>query len=234
MRRAVLLTSLFLELACYRPVSPGGEASVQEVGCTKDTDCKGERICLQRECQAPPASEAPRRPKWQAAPLDANPGEAVSSGESFTPTGGAVASSVYPEAIEQKLLARINDLRVSKKLKPLASDERLLAAARGHSEEMAKLGYFSHSSPTAGRETFTDRLKLAGAAGVGYSGENIAFRESPLDDDAYAEALAAQWFESPMHRANILSPEYNVTGLGLYRAGARVWATQVFADRGGK
>jgi hypothetical protein len=33
--------------------------STEAVGCTKDTDCKGERICENAHCTAPPATPAP-------------------------------------------------------------------------------------------------------------------------------------------------------------------------------
>ena len=39
---------------------------------------------------------------------------------------------------------------------------KVLAAAKGHAKEMSQLGYFSHFSPTPGRRTPFDRMKLAG------------------------------------------------------------------------
>lgn len=226
MKQAIwLLLGVWLA-GCPSKTAPN---ALGEPGCSKDTDCKADRLCIQRVCQAPPEGEA-RPAKWQPAPLDSDPGPAA-TGERFVTTGGAAMASSTVEALEGKLLARLNEARASKGLGPLVSDPKLLEAARSHSEEMAKLGYFSHSSPTAGRETFFDRIVLAGAAGVSSAGENIAYRDGAMDDEALAEALAQQWLESPPHRANLLSPEYRVTGLGLYRAGTRVWATQVFADR---
>jgi uncharacterized protein YkwD len=116
-------------------------------------------------------------------------------------------------------------------VKPLKSEERLLAAARAHSEEMARLGYFSHQSPTRGLETFADRISAAEVTGFSTAGENIIYREGYLDDGDLADTLLTQWMDSPPHRANILSPDYRVTGLGIYRDGQRIWATQVFVDR---
>jgi len=45
---------------------------------------------------------------------------------------------------------------------PLVHDERLVRAARGHSAERTRLGFFSHRSPTKGGETKEQRAALEG------------------------------------------------------------------------
>ena len=60
---------------------------------------------------------------------------------------------------------------------------------------MARLGYFSHFSPTPGRRTPFDRMKLAGyERGVG---ENLALHGSAL-------GAHVSWLHSSGHHRNIL------------------------------
>jgi uncharacterized protein YkwD len=97
-------------------------------------------------------------------------------------------------------------------------DDRLVLAARGHSEEMARLGYFAHESPEAGRRSPTDRARLAGWNG-GVS-ENIA-RGAPTP------AAAVQgWIGSSGHHRNLLGAGHTHLGVG-YAANGSFW-TQNF------
>ncbi len=89
--------------------------------------------------------------------------------------------------------------------RPLALNVRILAAARGHSEEMSKLGYFAHFSPTDGRKTPFDRMKLAGYA-QGAS-ENIALVDG-------AEAAHGAWLRSSGHHRNLLMPTHTEFAVG--------------------
>ncbi len=66
----------------------------------------------------------------------------------------------------QKDFAKIlNRRRVVLGFQPLRMDELLSKACLGHSKEMAKLGYFSHTSPNEENKTFTKRAKNAGFKG---------------------------------------------------------------------
>ncbi|HHI80354.1 MAG TPA: hypothetical protein ENK02_10275 [Planctomycetes bacterium] len=88
---------------------------------------------------------------------------------------------------------------------PLRADLRLIRSSRGHCEEMAKLGYFSHFSPTPGRRSPFDRMRLAGYSRG--AGENLAINLS-----AYA-ALNA-WLHSSGHHRNLLFPSHVDIGTG--------------------
>jgi uncharacterized protein YkwD len=195
-------------------------------GCGKDTDCKGDRVCIRSTCQTPnPKDTGPRQGKWLTL------GESAEEPETSTSLGVPGQKVAPTAALEEAVLAKMNAYRASQKLPPLASAKQLQEAAQNHSQEMFLLGYFSHQSPTAGMQTFLDRIKAAGATGFSTGGENIIYREGNLDDASLADALLKQWLDSPPHKANILSKEYFVTGLGFYRDGAKVWGTQVFVDR---
>jgi uncharacterized protein YkwD len=115
-------------------------------------------------------------------------------------------------------------------------------AAHDHSNDMVRLGFFSHTSPVKGKQTFVMRLARAGVPG-GTSGENIAesfgleyeagrsvytpdtnggyFSYSPKGKPilchtyiGFAGTVVKQWMESPGHRANILNAKFKYLGTG--------------------
>jgi len=91
-------------------------------------------------------------------------------------------------------LRMLNEMRVTVGLVPLIIDLKLCEAARSHSADMARLGFFAHESPVEGKKTFADRAKLAGTTG---SGENI-------QRGARSSAGALKvWFLSPGHHKNV-------------------------------
>lgn len=100
----------------------------------------------------------------------------------------------------------------------LRSDDRLVAAARGHSADMAARDYFDHVSPEG--EGPGDR-----AAAQGYtqwSGENIALGHPS------AEAVVDGWMDSDGHRANILNCESRAIGVGAVDSSRGIYWTQMF------
>jgi uncharacterized protein YkwD len=98
-------------------------------------------------------------------------------------------------APERENLQLTNDYRMMLGRMPVALNPKLVQAARGHCEEMAKLGYFSHFSPTPGRRTPFERMQLAGY-NEGVS-ENIAINGS-------AAGAHQSWLHSAGHHRNIL------------------------------
>lgn len=119
-----------------------------------------------------------------------------------------LALEADPEA-ERSLVALANEERASRGIVPLETDERLVAVARAHSEEMFRRKYFGHISPATG--TPFDRLT---AAGIRYTraGENLAFARS-------VATAHRGLMESPGHRENILRPEFRRIGVGAISAG---------------
>jgi hypothetical protein len=96
---------------------------------------------------------------------------------------------------EREQLQVTNDYRALMGRHPLVIDLRLLVAARGHGEEMERLGYFGHMSPVPERRTPYDRMRLAGYAHGG--SENLATNDS-------AEGAHQAWLHSSGHHRNIL------------------------------
>ncbi|MFB3813966.1 MAG: CAP domain-containing protein [Terriglobales bacterium] len=122
-----------------------------------------------------------------------------------------------PAGPEGQLFELVNQARRQHGLGPLAWNERLAAAAREHSEGMARHGKLTHNLP--GEPRLRERLS---AVPLDRSAENVA-RNTGVEDAHQAFML------SPLHRANILNPEYNAAGIGIVRKDDAYWVTQNFA-----
>ena len=132
----------------------------------------------------------------------------------------AATTTVSDATLEATVVKLTNEARVKNGCAALRTDAKLTLAARGHSLDMVKLNYFSHTSKTDGA-TFVTRAKRAGYTGA--IGENIAWGYRT------AETVTKGWLDSPGHRANIMNCKAKAVGVGLARKsdGTPYW-TQVF------
>jgi uncharacterized YkwD family protein len=132
------------------------------------------------------------------------------------PTGGVTDTTNPPSnpdtensngltADEQETFDLINAQRTAAGLQPLQIDPEVQNVARAKAQDMVNNNYFSHTSPTYGSPF--DMLK---SYGVKYkaAGENIAGNSSN-------QGAVNAWMNSEGHKANILSNNYNYTGLGV-------------------
>ena len=113
-------------------------------------------------------------------------------------------------SLEQGVLADVNALRHEHGLSSLRFSTKLAAAARSHSFEMAKRGYFSHDS--ANGSSFDKRIgRYYPIRGAHYwsVGENLLW-SSPDVDAAGALNL---WLGSPEHRRILLTARWREIGL---------------------
>lgn len=110
---------------------------------------------------------------------------------------------------EERMLQKVNEARTRAGLSPLTMDRALQRVARKHSEEMFRLGYFSHDSPVSGSPF--DRFDRAG---IKYfiAGENIAYAQNV---DLANDGLMS----SKLHRENMLTSEFEKAGIGVISAG---------------
>jgi uncharacterized protein YkwD len=115
--------------------------------------------------------------------------------------GAPTAAS--PTSAERSLLAAMNQTRAAYGLAPLRIDARLERAARGHSRDMLRRGYFAHGN-------FRSRLIRVGARGPAI-GENLAWGTGSR---ATPQGVVAAWLASPRHRANLLRPGFRRIGIG--------------------
>jgi uncharacterized protein YkwD len=118
-------------------------------------------------------------------------------------------------SLDSALLVQVNAFRVARGLAPLRVSPFLAAAARVHSTQMARLGYFSHNS--ANGSAFSTRIATYYPARGYHSwtvGENLLWA-SP--DVGAARALKL-WLASPPHRANLLNPRWREVGFASVHA----------------
>jgi len=129
--------------------------------------------------------------------------------------------------LESRLMTLTNGERTAEGLAPLAPSAVLAQAARHHAEEMARLGYFSHVSPTPGRGRPEDRVRLVGGTHA-MLGENLA--EVSARDLTVADRIVGGWMASPGHRTTLLHASWTHVGFGVAEdAGGRAYVAQVFA-----
>jgi len=120
---------------------------------------------------------------------------------------------------EQQLLALANQSRKQAGAPPLTLDSGLSQAARIHAQAMLEAHQLSHQF--SGEPSLPKRLAATTNLQLDQEGENVA-----LDYDA--EHGHEHLMLSPPHRANLLNSSYNVVGLGVLRAGDRLYIVQDF------
>lgn len=114
-------------------------------------------------------------------------------------------SSVNLTSEENELLSLINAERQKNNLPEFQIDEKLQNVARLKAEDLVQNNYFSHISPTYG--TPFEMLK-ANSINYKTASENIAGNSSLTD-------AVNSWLSSDSHKQNILSNDYNYTGIAV-------------------
>ncbi len=114
-----------------------------------------------------------------------------------------------------RVFVLVNDARKDEGLPPLAIHTTLERTAQAHAEDMAARGYFSHDD-LEGRSS-AERIQAGGytkptcnCSWVYGTGENLAHGQ-----EAAADAVR-DWLASPGHRDNIMSPDFDETGVGYF------------------
>jgi uncharacterized protein YkwD len=120
----------------------------------------------------------------------------VTQAKPLTPSG----ASVTPD--EMAVVRVMNAVRMSHGVPPLRVGRALTRAARSHSADMARNGYFDHGA-------FVRRLRAFGVRAP-YLGENLASGTQPLS----ATAIVQMWIASPPHRQNLLDRSFRRVGVG--------------------
>jgi len=121
----------------------------------------------------------------------------------------------------QRLFDRVNSDRAANGLGPLSWNPQLTCLAQDHSNWMAATGSFTHRDLQA-------TINQPDYAGYASLGENILVGPQSMTADAMEDA----WMNSPGHRANILSANFDSIGIALANSSdGRVWATQNFGRK---
>ncbi len=127
------------------------------------------------------------------------------------------------EILPNVLVGLTNEDRAAVQQKPLAVNEKLVAAARAKAQDMAAQGYFAHTSPVG--VTPWHWLNQAGYSYV-QAGENLAVNFVDSSD------VERAWMASPSHRANIVRSDFTEVGIatavGMYEGRQAVFVVQFF------
>ena len=152
---------------------------------------------------------------------------AESSGSTTKPVASIAPELDKANAIERRAFEQTNVVRAENGLPALTWDPQLCRMAREHSEQMAKLGYFSHESPEGLQ--LKDRAHENGILHFRVIGENIAYNKGYDDPGGFA---VERWMTSAGHRANMLYVGFEASAVGSYvAADGSTYLTQVFIAR---
>ncbi|MCL4392508.1 CAP domain-containing protein [Patescibacteria group bacterium] len=125
--------------------------------------------------------------------------------------------------LPNSLVDETNATRVSDDLSSLKPSALLEAAARDKANDMAKNGYFAHTSPTGITPWYW--FEKVGY-NFEYAGENLAINFIDSKDVMNA------WMNSPEHRANILDSNFTQIGIataeGTYEGRPATFVVQLF------
>jgi uncharacterized protein YkwD len=111
----------------------------------------------------------------------------------------------------------------------LSSNPELVRIARSRAAALAHGAPFSHRD-WVGQVPAVDMVQ-ARFGPYGFIGENIVMEMRGgrgFDANAFAKFAADQWMASQEHRDNILSPEFDASGIGVAVFGDSAYAAQIF------
>ncbi|MBI34971.1 MAG: hypothetical protein CMP67_06365 [Flavobacteriales bacterium] len=158
-------------------------------------------------------------------------------------------SSVLRNNINKKFLEHlvkkgIDQVRHEHKLNGLVNDSILYLAADFHAKYLQDIKRLSHTENSDSMKTPQNRAEYFGA--VNYSvGENILFipygvfikpkKGKPYKIETYqdaADAMVQGWVNSPKHYQNIITPNFEITGVSISidYSKNRIYAVQKFAE----
>jgi uncharacterized protein YkwD len=159
-----------------------------------------------------PALPGPKKPK-------------ALSAQTGCPAVDVVPTPKNAKQIRASILCLLNVQRASRGLELLHTSTVLRTAARRHSRDMLRRGYFDHQGP--GGPSLVDRLRR-----VGYwpasAAENIGMGSGVLATPA---AMVLAWMDSDGHRENILGRRYDELGIGAVASAGRIAYTTDFGAR---
>jgi uncharacterized protein YkwD len=144
-----------------------------------------------------------------------------SSWQQIAPQDAPSAAAEYDTQAERQLLDLANAERARVGSPQLRMDEGLVRAARAHATQMASQNQLSHQF--SGEASLTQRIAAVSGLHLNRAGENVAIATNA--DDAHQALMS-----SPPHRDNLLSPQFNVAGIGVFRRGNLLFLVQDFGS----
>jgi uncharacterized protein YkwD len=156
---------------------------------------------------------------------------AIVDGASRAQNYRAVDIEANERAAEALIAERINAerARFAPGAPHLAGDASLEWIAHERSNDMAHGAAFAHED-SEGHFAAAEKIR-ARFGPYGAIGENIMMERDParaFEPASFARRAVQGWMNSEGHRANILSPAYDHSGIGVVIEGSYIYATQVF------
>lgn len=131
----------------------------------------------------------------------------------------------FMASVEKAIYNKVNEERAKVGAKELTYNDTMQKYARIKSKDMGDNNYFSHEDLKG--NLITTQMKNDGVSYKAW-GENIAYIGGNASADSLAEQFMNNWMNSSGHRANILSTNFSSIGIGVYKIGDKVYATQEF------
>lgn len=123
----------------------------------------------------------------------------------------------------EEIIELSNQERVKKDLKPIRANQFLTKAAKNKGDFLKQRQIFSHNTE---EKKFSDWVSKVGYDYL-YVGENLALDFSDSEDVVQA------WMNSPLHKKNLLYPEYKEVGVavieGYNKDSSSILVVQIFA-----
>jgi uncharacterized protein YkwD len=137
----------------------------------------------------------------------------------FTPI--SQASDITADTV----IKLVNKARTSANIAILKKNDLLQKAAEQKAQDMVDNNYFAHVSPQGKSPWFWIEKS---DYDYSYAGENLAINFTNAEDEQKA------WMESPLHKKNILSTDYEETGVAVKRGVIDEQETTVVVQMFGK
>lgn len=203
---------------CGLPNCPTDSESCNVTSCSSDESACDLTSCDQGSSSSEASSSEPSSSSSEASSSETASSE-VSSSEASSSQADDQIESAYRD-FQKQVITLVNKERAAHGLSALKENAELDKVATLKSEDMAKLNYFSHTSPTYGSP-----FEMLSQFGITYTaaGENIAMGQPT------PESVMDAWMNSEGHRANILNSNYTEIGVGIAKNanGQYIW-TQTF------
>ena len=135
------------------------------------------------------------------------------------------ADTNFMAAVETAIYNKVNDERAKAGVPALTYNTVMQKYARIKSQDMGDKKYFSHEDLNG--NLITTQMKKDGVSYKAW-GENIAYIGGNVSADTLAQQFMTNWMNSSGHRENILSTKFSSIGVGVYKIGNKVYATQEF------
>jgi len=147
--------------------------------------------------------------------------------------------------LEYLIKIKIDSVRKLYNCKPLVNDSILYVASKHHADYMLKANKLTHDESSAKTKTPQLRAEFYGAKNY-LVGENVILSSYNVDiknkkgktlpTNTYGElaySLVDGWVNSPGHFKNIITPDYNITGLSITvdKKNNVVYSCQKFAKK---